>query len=69
MFNKNKGREMKIVGGTYREKCLDPYWNNIFGSGLRAVEAIIKKNSNQNIEYYTCCDTKIKFTPVYIDLS
>lgn len=29
-----------IVGGTYREVCLHPKWDRIYGSGLRAAAAI-----------------------------
>jgi len=29
-----------IVGGTYSEFCFDPYWNELYGSGLRGAAAI-----------------------------
>jgi hypothetical protein len=29
-----------VVGGTYSEFCFDPYWNELYGSGLRGAAAI-----------------------------
>jgi nucleoside 2-deoxyribosyltransferase len=31
---------LTIIGGTYREKCLEPTWDQLYGSGLRAAVAI-----------------------------
>ncbi|WP_375433865.1 PfkB family carbohydrate kinase [uncultured Hymenobacter sp.] len=31
---------LTIVGGTYREICHDPHWNELHGSGFRAAEAL-----------------------------
>lgn len=36
---------MIIVGGTYIERCELPYWNQIFGSGLRAAVALSSLSS------------------------
>ena len=29
-----------VVGGTYSEFCFDPYWNELYGSGLRGAEQL-----------------------------
>jgi nucleoside 2-deoxyribosyltransferase len=55
-----------IVGGTYRELCFEPYWNEIFGSGLRACHAIHRLAPNETLEYFTFCDS---ITSEYIKLS
>src|SRR5258708_37729481 len=31
---------LTIVGGAYREVCLDPTWDYLFGSGVRAAAAV-----------------------------
>jgi len=31
---------IQIVGGTYFEKCIEPLWNELYGSGLRAAVAL-----------------------------
>lgn len=41
-----------IVGGTYREVCLEPNFNEVFGSGLRAVRLLLE-NTNDDIKFYT----------------
>jgi nucleoside 2-deoxyribosyltransferase len=33
---------MLISGGTYLEYCVDPYWHELYGSGLRAAVALSK---------------------------
>ena len=30
---------LHVVGGTYRERCDDPHWDQVYGSGLRAAAA------------------------------
>src|SRR6202171_693771 len=30
---------LHVVGGTYRERCDDPHWDQLYGSGLRAAAA------------------------------
>lgn len=42
---------MTIVGGTYIEKCLYPYWNELYGSGWRAVCALL--DHTDDIDFYT----------------
>ena len=46
--------DIKIVGGLYKEKCIIPYWNEIFGSGLRG--ALSLKKLSPNIDLYTFVD-------------
>ena len=41
-----------IVGGTYREVCLEPNFNEIFGSGLRAVRLLLE-NTTDDVKFYT----------------
>ncbi len=47
---------MIVVGGTYTEICFEPIWENIFGSGFRAVTLLLSNNANEQIEYYTSAD-------------
>lgn len=51
---------MTIVGGSYSEICFEPIWENIFGSGFRAVSLILENNNAENITYYTCADPEVK---------
>jgi hypothetical protein len=56
---------MIIVGGTYSEICFEPIWENIYGSGLRAVSLINGLDPKQDIEFHTCCDDEIKKHLIY----
>lgn len=40
-----------IVGGTYKERCNEPYWKELFGSGLRAAVAL--SSELKGIEFHT----------------
>lgn len=51
---------MIIVGGTYSEICFEPIWENIFGSGFRAVSLLLEYDNQLKIDYYTCVDKEIK---------
>lgn len=42
-----------IVGGTYHEKCLEPVWEETYGSGLRACRAIFTLDPNCKIRFNT----------------
>lgn len=48
---------MIVVGGTYSEICLEPIWENIYGSGFRAVDLILNNDHSEQIEFYTCADS------------
>lgn len=46
----------KVIGGSYREKCLEPSWNHLFGSGLRAAAAaseIVRDAKQQKVSLIT----------------
>lgn len=51
---------MIITGGTYREICLEPNWDQIYGSGLRACMLIALYDKKQSIEYHTIAGQQIK---------
>lgn len=44
---------LTIVGGTYREICLHPRWDQTFGSGLRAAAAVSSIANGSQIELHT----------------
>ena len=43
---------LTIIGGTYREICDDPSWDELYGSGLRA--AIALSTHIPAMEFITC---------------
>ncbi len=45
-----------VVGGTYNEYCFEPYWDEIFGSGLRGCSAILALDNAQKIQFHTFLD-------------
>lgn len=51
---------MNIVGGTYQEYCVEPHWENIFGSGLRACLSIRGLDDSYPIKLHTAADSTIK---------
>lgn len=51
---------MIVLGGTYSEICFEPIWENIFGSGLRAVTLLLESDNSQKISYYTCADKEVQ---------
>jgi nucleoside 2-deoxyribosyltransferase len=48
---------LNIVGGTYYESCIQPFWDEVFGSGLRAVLAL---NHRTDLKFYTYSDPATK---------
>lgn len=50
---------MIIVGETYYETCLEPEWDQIFGSGFRACSAILGNDKETNIDFHTFGDKEI----------
>lgn len=46
-------REVSIVGGTYRETCYWPVWNELYGSGWRAVWVYRAFCPDSIINYHT----------------
>ncbi|SRX76391.1 hypothetical protein AEQU3_03391 [Aequorivita antarctica] len=51
---------MIVVGGSYTEICFEPIWENIYGSGFRAVNLLIENGYFEVIDFYTCADVEIK---------
>lgn len=43
---------MKVAGGVYREICERPYWDRIFGSGLRGAAAISTLSPGSELHCY-----------------
>lgn len=50
---------MIIIGGSYTEICLEPKWENIYGSGLRAANLIAEFDDSEEITFYTCADNEV----------
>lgn len=46
-------REISIVGGTYRERCFWPEWDELYGSGWRGVRVYRAFCPDASIEYHT----------------
>lgn len=49
---------LAVVGGTYKERCVDPYWDQLWGSALRGAAAISEFVSP--IQLYSCIGVKDK---------
>lgn len=47
---------LNIIGGTYLEKCVDPYYCELFGSGLRGAAALSEKGFD--IKFHSCISEK-----------
>lgn len=60
MSSADKRQTIDIVGGTYWEYCIDPDWNNIYGSGLRAALAVKVIAPDCNVQLHTIADRYIK---------
>lgn len=43
---------LNIIGGTYVEKCVDPHYQELFGSGLRGAAALSEKGFD--ITFHSC---------------
>lgn len=43
---------IEIVGGVYRERCLEPNWNDLYGSGGRAAVALANLDNNVGLRTY-----------------
>ncbi len=48
-----------IVGGTYHERCLDPVWEEAYGSGLRACRAILTLDPNCRVPFNTFLEERL----------
>lgn len=49
-----------IVGGTYWEKCFEPHWNELFGSGGRAAAALTLLNDKVLLTTYIGENDKLR---------
>ena len=47
-----------IAGGSYFEDCTEPYWNQLFGSGLRAAVAVSKISDGVELTTYISDEDK-----------
>ena len=52
-----------IVGGVYHERCIWPDWNNLYGSGGRAVAALSGHIDQIRLRAYARTDTSLAFAP------
>lgn len=43
---------LNIIGGVYREKCIKPSWDHVYGSGGRAAIAIANMGTKVNLHAY-----------------
>lgn len=61
----DKRQTIDIVGGTYLETCLEPFWQNVFGSGLRASLAVKGLDPNCHVVFHSIVD---KYTKKHVDM-
>ncbi|WP_138992756.1 PfkB family carbohydrate kinase [Larkinella sp. C7] len=47
---------INIVGGTYQEFCFEPFWEETYGSGLRACLTVLALDQTQAVYYHTFAD-------------
>jgi nucleoside 2-deoxyribosyltransferase len=50
--------QFSIIGGTYYEKCEDPHWDELYGSGFRAAVAL--SSLVENFSFHTYADNQTK---------
>lgn len=53
-------REVSIVGGTYKETCYWPIWDELYGSGWRAVRVFRAFSPDANITFHTVGDDQVE---------
>ena len=53
-------REVSIVGGTYKETCYWPVWDELYGSGWRAVRVFRAYSPEANITFHTVGDDQVE---------
>lgn len=54
---------MIVVGGLYRERCISPEWNHLYGSGGRAAAALA--GQVQNVDSSPIASHPFKSVPPY----
>lgn len=52
MARPSNRQPVAIVGGVYRERCLKPFWDEVFGSGGRAASAIARMGARPKLYAY-----------------
>ena len=60
MPGEDKCHEVSIVGGTYQETCYWPEWNEMFGSGWRAVRVMRALCPEVKINFCTVGDEQVE---------
>ena len=60
MSSEDQSREITIVGGTYRETCYWPVWDELYGSGWRAVRVIRAFFPDVKIKFHTAGGSNVK---------
>ncbi|WP_425393208.1 PfkB family carbohydrate kinase [Ekhidna sp.] len=58
---------MTVIGGTYSEICFEPIWENIYGSGFRAVNLFLEIDKSESIKFHTCSDNNVKKHLMYYE--
>lgn len=59
MSSVNKRETIDVVGGTYQEICIDPAWEQIYGSGLRASLVIKNLDSDCHVVFHTIAEKEV----------
>jgi len=60
MCSENISDTIDIIGGTYHERCSEPVWREIYGSGLRAAYTIRALTDCCLIKLHTVADNYVK---------
>jgi nucleoside 2-deoxyribosyltransferase len=62
MSGEENCREVSIVGGTYNETCYWPVWEELYGSGWRAVRIFRAFSPEATISFHTVGDNQVERT-------
>ncbi|MDB5121840.1 MAG: Nucleoside 2-deoxyribosyltransferase [Sphingobacteriales bacterium] len=58
-----------IIGGTYHETCLEPHFQETYGSGLRACKVILSLDSTLKVDFFTFIEKELEaYLNSYSDL-
>lgn len=52
MARRKARSSVAVVGGVYRERCVKPFWDEVFGSGGRAASAIARMGTHVELHAY-----------------
>lgn len=53
--------EICVVGGVYREQCIWPVWDQLYGSGGRAATALVTHVDKVTLHTYACSNAEREF--------